>query len=90
MGPLGPGFMALWTLCALTGSQRLQWKRKNGFVLWARSTVPGSASPPGDTLQNVNLIIGERINRKNDAALYNRLGHSGIYVQCVFFMSFYT
>lgn len=33
MGPLGLYFMALWTLCELTGAQRLQSERKNGLVL---------------------------------------------------------
>lgn len=81
MGPLGLRFMALWTLCALTRAQRLQLERKNGFVLWALSKVPGSPRPL-ETGPKCQPHHQERINRKNYSALYNCcLGHFQIDVQ---------
>lgn len=81
MGPLGLRFMALWTLCALTRAQWLQSERKNGFVLWTLSKVPDSPTPRrhGPKCQTPHQ---ERINRKNDTALYN-LRHFQIFFRCL-------
>ena len=84
MGPPGLRFMALWTLLSGDKGSTVTVDEEEWVCFVGSQHCPRFLFPPMRHGPKCQPHHQEGINRKNDAALYNRLGLCQIYEQSVF------